>query len=151
MMTTITFKTPLGAMYAVEKGGAITEIGLGEKKDASPPAPVLLTARRQLEEYFAGNRQTFELPIALSGTAFQVAVWECLLKIPYGKTATYGEIAESLGKKKATRAVGAACGANPLMIVVPCHRVIGKNGRLTGYAGGLAVKDALLRLEKPAR
>lgn len=104
-------------------------------------------ARRQLDEYFAGNRKDFDLPLKLSGTDFQVQVLEELLKIPYGETTSYGDIARRIGRPKAVRAVGAANGRNPLPIVVPCHRVIGSHGDLTGFGGGLDTKAALLRLE----
>jgi len=101
----------------------------------------------QLEEYFAGKRLEFDLPLDARGTAFQKLVWEQLLAIPYGKTRSYGEIAARLGKPSASRAVGAANGRNPLSIVVPCHRVIGTSGALTGFAGGLETKRVLLELE----
>lgn len=103
--------------------------------------------RRQLDEYFAGDRKVFELPLRLSGTEFQVLVLEELLRIPYGETTSYGDIAKRIGRPKAVRAVGAANGRNPLPIVVPCHRVIGSHGDLTGFGGGLDTKAALLRLE----
>ncbi|MDD9266933.1 methylated-DNA--[protein]-cysteine S-methyltransferase [Paenibacillus sp. GCM10023248] len=103
---------------------------------------------QQLEEYLQGMRETFTLPVALRGTAFQQAVWRELYRIPHGRTASYTEIARQLDKASAVRAVGTAIGANPVLIVVPCHRVVGKNGALTGYRGGVANKDRLLRLEK---
>ncbi len=102
----------------------------------------------QLEAYFAGELRAFELPLAPKGTAFQLTVWEALLQIPYGETVSYGDIAQAIGKPTATRAVGAANGKNPLPIVVPCHRVIGSDGTLTGYGGGLSIKATLLELEK---
>ena len=112
------------------------------------PAPVLVEVARQLGEYFAGERRSFELPIAPSGTPFRRSVWQALLAIPYGQTRTYGQVAARLGLPlTASRAVGAANGANPIPVVVPCHRVIGAGGRLTGYGGGLDRKEALLRLE----
>jgi methylated-DNA-[protein]-cysteine S-methyltransferase len=104
-------------------------------------------ARRQLSEYFAGERRCFDLPLRLSGTEFQVSVLQALQEIPYGETVSYGEIARRIGRPKAVRAVGAANGRNPLPIVVPCHRVIGSTGDLTGFGGGLDTKEALLRLE----
>ena len=103
--------------------------------------------RTVFDEYFSGDRKAFDLPLKLSGTDFQVQVLEELLRIPYGETASYGEIAERIGRPKAVRAVGAANGRNPLPIVVPCHRVIGSHGDLTGFGGGLDTKAALLRLE----
>ena len=109
--------------------------------------PLLLEARRQLEEYFAGLRAAFSLPLAPEGTDFQKAVWRELENIPYGETRTYGQIARALGNPKASRAVGMANHKNPVEIMIPCHRVIGADGSLTGYAGGLDIKETLLRLE----
>ncbi|WP_339463764.1 methylated-DNA--[protein]-cysteine S-methyltransferase [Pseudomonas sp. EA_105y_Pfl2_R69] len=102
---------------------------------------------RQLDEYFAGCRQRFELPLAPQGTAFQQAVWQALLQIPFGQTSSYSALAAQIARPKAVRAVGAANGANPIAIIIPCHRVIGRDGSLTGYAGGLPRKALLLKLE----
>ncbi len=107
----------------------------------------LATVRQQLSEYFAGERKSFDVPLALEGTEFQVSVLEALLDIPYGETTSYGAIAKQIGRPKAVRAVGAANGRNPIPIIVPCHRVIGSSGDLTGFGGGLDTKAALLRLE----
>jgi methylated-DNA-[protein]-cysteine S-methyltransferase len=104
-------------------------------------------AIRQLRDYFAGRRTGFDLPLSPEGTPFQLAVWRQLQDIPYGGTISYGELARRVGNPKASRAVGAANGANPIPIVIPCHRVIGADGRLTGFGGGLPVKEALLALE----
>ena len=101
----------------------------------------------QLSEYFSGSRRQFDLPLDLRGTAFQLAVWEKLLGVPYGETISYGELALEIGKPTAARAVGAAVGANPIPIIVPCHRVIGKTGELVGFGGGLDLKRRLLALE----
>ncbi|MBS3783426.1 MAG: methylated-DNA--[protein]-cysteine S-methyltransferase [Anaerolineae bacterium] len=101
----------------------------------------------QLREYFSGSRQAFDLPLDVRGTAFQRSVWSQVVRIPYGTTATYGDIAQLVGKPKASRAVGGAVGANPLPIVIPCHRVIGAEGILTGFGAGLDTKEMLLRLE----
>lgn len=106
--------------------------------------PLLIRAERQLKEYFKGERPSFELPLLPSGTAFQKKVWKALLRIPFGETRSYGEIAKRVGSPHAARAVGAAIGRNPVSIIVPCHRVIGANGRLTGFAGGLRAKEFLL-------
>jgi methylated-DNA-[protein]-cysteine S-methyltransferase len=104
-------------------------------------------ACRQLDQYFAGRRQRFELLLAPHGTAFQQAVWQALQRIPFGQTSSYSALAEQIARPKAVRAVGAANGANPIAVVIPCHRVIGRDGSLTGYAGGLARKALLLELE----
>jgi methylated-DNA-[protein]-cysteine S-methyltransferase len=109
--------------------------------------PILLKAERQLGEYFAGKRKEFEVPLDMRGTSFQKNVWEALLAIPFGETRSYGQLAKQLGNPNATRAVGAANGRNPLSIIVPCHRVIGSTGKLTGFGGGLETKAHLLNLE----
>jgi methylated-DNA-[protein]-cysteine S-methyltransferase len=109
--------------------------------------PMLQKAEQQLQEYFAGKRTSFAIPLDPKGTPFQKNVWEALLAIPFGETRTYGALAKQLGTPTASRAVGAANGRNPLSIVVPCHRVIGASGKLTGFAGGLEVKAHLLELE----
>lgn len=124
---------------------ACPSLGSDARKQASHP--VLRQAKAQLQEYFAGARRTFDLPLAPVGTPFQRDVWNALLEIPYGKTQSYGEIARRIGRAKAVRAVGAANGANPLPVVVPCHRVIGADGSLTGYGGELWRKRKLLALE----
>ncbi|MEZ5321775.1 MAG: methylated-DNA--[protein]-cysteine S-methyltransferase [Microthrixaceae bacterium] len=118
---------------------------LGEATDLDDS--LLATAERQLDEYFAGDRTSFDLPLHRRGTDLQMQVWERLDTIPYGRTTTYGAIAAALGDPNLAQAVGGAVGHNPLSIVVPCHRVVGANGSLTGYAGGLDRKTALLRLE----
>ncbi len=112
---------------------------------------VLSRARIQLEEYFSGNRTRFDLPLLMVGTGFQKAVWTALNEVPYGKTATYLDLAKILGNEKAVRAVAAANGANALAIVIPCHRIVGSRGELLGYSGGLAVKQRLLQLEQGSR
>ena len=109
---------------------------------------VLLETQKQLTEYFAGKRQQFDLPLDFAGTEFQQKVWQALLSIPFGETRSYRDIAEQIGNVKAVRAVGAANGKNPISIIAPCHRVVGTNGKLVGFAGGLDNKDILLRLEK---
>lgn len=114
----------------------------------APDHPVLHETRRQLDAYFAGTHRIFDLPLDLPQDGFQGRVWQELLSIPYGETRTYGQIAKHLGSPGASRAVGAANGRNPISIVAPCHRVVGSNGKLTGFAGGLDVKARLLRLER---
>ena len=113
----------------------------------SPRHPVLVETERQLREYFAGRRQTFDLKLDFVGTPFQRTVWKALLTIPFGQTRSYGQIAKQVGRPSASRAVGAANGRNPVSIVAPCHRVVGSTGALTGFGGGLDVKERLLRLE----
>lgn len=147
--------SPIGGLELVEDGGALVAI----RFDATPPdpaaapadadlPPVLVEAARQLAEYFAGTRRVFDLALRPAGTEFQRRVWEVLATVPWGTTTTYGALAARLWLPPgASRAVGAANGANPLPIVLPCHRVIGSDGSLTGYAGGLARKATLLRLE----
>ena len=110
--------------------------------------PVLLETARQLNEYFAGQRRQFDLPLDFEGTAFQQKVWQALLSIPFGETRSYKQIAEQIGNPKAVRAVGAANGKNPISIIAPCHRVIGSSGALVGFAGGLDKKQILLSLEQ---
>jgi methylated-DNA-[protein]-cysteine S-methyltransferase len=113
----------------------------------APDHPVLRDTERQITEYFAGRRRSFDLPLDPVGTRFQNDVWRALVAIPFGETRSYGQLAAQLGNPRATRAVGAANGKNPISIVVPCHRVIGSSGKLTGFAGGLEVKARLLALE----
>ena len=119
---------------------------VGPRQPREEPEAVAF-AVSQLDEYFSGSRQAFDLPLDVRGTGFQRAVWSQVVRIPYGATATYGDIALLVGKPRASRAVGGAVGANPLPIVIPCHRVIGAGGALTGFGSGLDVKETLLRLE----
>ena len=127
------------------KNGAPGEPGAGWIESSTAP---LEQAACQLREYFAGKRTGFDLPLAPEGTQFQRSVWRKLQDIPYGRTISYGELARKVGNPKASRAVGAANGQNPIPIVIPCHRVIGANGKLTGFGGGLPIKEALLALER---
>ncbi|MCD4524733.1 methylated-DNA--[protein]-cysteine S-methyltransferase [Nocardioides sp. cx-173] len=154
-----TLDSPVGELRVVEHGGAITAIEFspyaaadGRVRGARDDAhPVLVEAVRQLSAYFARDLKEFDLPLAPIGTAFQQQVWAQLVGIPYGQTASYGQIAAQLGRTNAaSRAVGLANGSNPIPIVIPCHRVIGANGTLTGYAGGVARKQTLLELEQDA-
>jgi methylated-DNA-[protein]-cysteine S-methyltransferase len=145
--------SPVGRLELVEEGGALVAISFDAPADGSPGhdrggSAVLGEAHHQLAEYFAGRRRVFDLPLRPSGTDFQRRVWGVLETVPWGTTTTYGAIAARLGLPPgASRAVGAANGANPLPVVLPCHRVIGSDGTLTGYAGGLERKALLLRLE----
>ncbi len=145
-------QTPLGDIGISEDGGAITEVFFGLRQpgeDAS--SPLLEKAANQLREYFAGRRRNFDLPLAPQGTPFSQRVWAALLKIPYGETCSYGDIARAVGSPKAFRAVGMANNRNPIAIVIPCHRVIGSDGTLVGYGSGLDKKRWLLALEGPAQ
>ncbi|MEO5610873.1 MAG: methylated-DNA--[protein]-cysteine S-methyltransferase [Ornithinibacter sp.] len=145
--------SPVGLLELVERDGALVAIHFDAAPDGTSGterggSPVLTEAHRQLSDYFAGRRRVFDLPLRPSGTDFQRRVWALLSDVPWGRTITYGSIASDLGLPPgASRAVGAANGANPVPVVVPCHRVIGADGTLTGYAGGLARKATLLRLE----
>jgi len=145
--------SPVGALRIVADDEGIREIWfVADQVEPGVPAdPLLRRARSQLEEYFAGRRTTFDLPLAPAGSSFQRRVWRALLEIPYGQTESYGELAARLGLVNGARAVGAANGQNPLPIVVPCHRVIGANGRLVGYGGGLERKQVLLGIEARAQ
>ena len=155
MITCTEFDSPLGPLLVAASGQGLCGLYFREhrhfrgadgwRRDARQP--LLLEARAQLDDYFAGRRQAFDLPLAAQGTTFQKAVWRELAKIAHGDLLSYGELAQRLGQPRAVRAVGAAIGRNPLCIIVPCHRVVGANRALTGYAGGLARKQALLALE----
>jgi methylated-DNA-[protein]-cysteine S-methyltransferase len=140
------FLTPAGAVTLSETDGQLTHLQFCYSTNADV-SPVLEQARHQLAEYFSGTRRTFSLPLHPKGTPFQQTVWQALQQIPYGETRSYGEVAQMIGNPNACRAVGLANNRNPLAIFIPCHRVIGTDGRLTGYAGGLHVKRLLLSLE----
>lgn len=152
--------SPVGKLTLVANGARLAAIlwendrpnrvrlGAMEEDAANP---VLLETQRQLEEYFAGARECFDIALDFTGTEFQKKVWQALLAIPYGETRSYADIAFQIGSAKAVRAVGAANGRNPISIIAPCHRVIGADGSLTGFAGGLVTKQSLLRLEGLAR
>ena len=147
LLTLVASERGLAAiLWPDDRPGRVRLDAVGE----APDHPVLSEAERQLAEYFAGERTTFDLPLASEGSEFQKKVWAELQRIPYGETASYGDIARRLGYEPViSRAVGAANGANPIPIIVPCHRVIGSDGSLTGYAGGLERKKTLLDLEVP--
>ncbi len=152
-MTGLRFDTLLGPLYVAEDGEGICLIEFGgalPEGCAEAETPLLLEARRQLAEYFAGERIRFTLPLSLCGTPFQKRVWQALRDIPFGETRRYGQVAAAVGCPKACRAVGGANHKNPVSIVVPCHRVIGADGSLVGYGGGLDKKKALLKLEASA-
>lgn len=146
------YSTIVGKIAIVAQGNAITGVSFCDKaapQDADlQETDVIRNAARQLTEYFAGQRKTFDLILAPEGSAFQQSVWQVLQKIPYGTTSSYKDIARQIGQPKACRAVGMANNKNPIAIIIPCHRVIGSNGKLVGYAGGLSVKETLLKLEE---
>jgi methylated-DNA-[protein]-cysteine S-methyltransferase len=152
----ITIASPVGPLRLRARGDELAAVHLptdehvpDEPEDARP-SDVLLATADQLREYFAGHRRTFDLPLAPQGTGFQQIVWNALLAIPFGQTRSYGQIAAAIGRPAASRAVGAANGRNPIAIIVPCHRVIGASGDLTGYGGGLPTKRWLLAHEGAA-
>jgi methylated-DNA-[protein]-cysteine S-methyltransferase len=148
-------ESPIGKLLIAGDADAIRIISFAKNGKPTKPEPdwqessrgAISQAARQLREYFAGKRTDFDLPLAPEGTGFQLSVWRRLQEIPYGETISYGELARRVGNPKASRAVGAANGQNPIPIVIPCHRVIGANGKLTGFGGGLPTKEALLALE----
>lgn len=152
MQKTMTVKSPVGELTLVGDASALEELWL----PGSAPArvakrgttPLLQRVADQLAEYFAGDRRDFDIPLAPQGTPFQQRAWNALLYIPYGEVRSYGEQARMIGRPTASRAVGAANGKNPISIIVPCHRVIGANGQLTGYGGGLPLKQWLLEHER---
>ena len=142
------YDTYAGRIGIAEEDGAITHLIFSERDWTVEETDLIKETNRQLVEYFAGKRKEFDIPTRLEGTEFQKRVWEELRKIPYGKTVTYKDIAEAVGCPKGFRAVGLANNRNPISIIYPCHRVIGSNGSLTGYGGGLDVKEKLLELER---
>ena len=143
------FNSPIGAVRLTEDGGSIIRIELVDTFDESTaPTPVLHEAAQQIKAFLCGNRQQLDFPIRMAGTPFQQRVWRALQQIPYGTTRTYGEIATAIGNPRASRAVGMACNKNPLLLIVPCHRVVGANGTLTGFAYGTDAKCWLLELER---
>ena len=141
------YDSPFGQFEIGHEDGYVVQIRQSCNGDSHCASTASDLAALQLQEYLEGTRRIFDFPILLKGTSFQKAVWNCLQEIPYGEVRTYGQIAAQIGKPKASRAVGMACNKNPLWIVIPCHRVIGSNQKLTGYAGGLDLKQRLLDLE----
>ena len=149
MIHRFTYETVLGDVTLVEEDGALLAISLKSIQEGTEQeTPIIKEAHRQITEYLKGERKVFDLPIRLRGTDFQQQVWTALLDIPYGETRSYKQIAEAIGNPKGMRAVGMANNRNPLLIVVPCHRVIGANGSMVGYGEGVETKEFLLRLEK---
>ena len=141
------YDTYAGRIGIAEEDGAITHLIFSERDWTVEETDLIKETKRQLDEYFAGKRTEFDVPLLFAGTDFQKTVWNALLNIPYGKTVSYATLSQDLGKLKAIRAVAAANGANSISILVPCHRVIGSNQKLVGYAGGLPAKQWLLDLE----
>ena len=146
----VVVQSPVGDLTLTEENGALTGLYFGRRSLEGEEGLTALLERtsRQLEEYFAGKRKQFDLPLSLRGTEFQRQVWAALRDIPYGETRSYGQIAQAVGRPKAVRAVGMANHRNPISIIVPCHRVVGADGSLTGYGGGLENKKFLLALER---
>jgi methylated-DNA-[protein]-cysteine S-methyltransferase len=162
-MKIVVHPSPVGPLTLVSNGSALMGCSFFSNRRCADPAPrikllgegendpLLDATRRQLDRYFAGALKRFTVPLELRGSEFQQLVWRALLGIPYGQTVSYGDIARRIGKPRAVRAVGAANGQNPVCIIVPCHRVMGADGSLTGFAGGLACKEHLLNLERLTR
>jgi methylated-DNA-[protein]-cysteine S-methyltransferase len=144
------FSSTVGPLTLEGDDHALTRLGFGEPRAPQGDAAAVAAAAIQLEQYFAGERTDFDLDLELAGTPFERRVWEEVRAIPYGETATYAEIARQIGRPSACRAVGRANGRNPVAVIVPCHRVVGSDGSLTGYAGGIEMKRALLDLERGA-
>ncbi len=151
-MKTAVYHSPFGDMELDYEEDALTALKMAKKKAVGEaPEGLALAVFQELDEYFQGKRKTFDIPLRTHGTPFQEKVWAALRAIPYGEVRSYKEVAEAIGHPKAYRAVGMANNANPIFIIVPCHRVIGADGSLTGYGGGLPMKKALLSLEKGNR
>ncbi len=144
-----TYDSPIGplTLVASERGLVALEFGKRKHPEAAEDPRRFAACRKELEQYFAGKREEFTVPLDIRGTEFQKRCWHELLKIPYGQTRSYRQIAEAVGNRNAVRAVGLANGQNPIAIIVPCHRVIASDGTLCGYGGGLELKEELLRLE----
>jgi methylated-DNA-[protein]-cysteine S-methyltransferase len=145
------YDTDIGKITIAEEDGYITHVLFSHENlpDSRVNETALLKdAHKQISEYLKGERRSFDLPLSPSGTEFQQRVWKALTGIPYGETVTYEDIARKVGNEKACRAVGMANNRNPISLIIPCHRVIGKNGKLTGYGGGLGIKEYLLKLER---
>lgn len=144
-----TYETVLGSVTFIEEDGALLSISMqATDRGIEQETPLIKDALLQLSEYLRGERKKFDIPFRMRGTEFQIQVWKVLQNIPYGETRSYKQIAEAIGDPKAVRAIGMANNRNPLLIVIPCHRVIGKDGSLVGYGEGIEMKEFLLRLEK---
>ncbi len=147
-MITCYYQTKIGRIKIAQEGDAIVEINVTDsEKESERETPLIKKTIKELKEYLEGKRKIFDIPIDTQGTEFQEKVWNALLEIPYGETKSYEDIAKMVGCPKGARAVGMANHNNKIIIIIPCHRVIGKNGKLVGYAGGLPVKEKLLQIE----
>jgi methylated-DNA-[protein]-cysteine S-methyltransferase len=155
MISYVRIPSPIGPLLLVGDNSKLCQIHFATNGRSASPQPdwkdnpaAFVEPIRQLRAYFAGDLETFDLPLSPQGTPFQQRVWKELCKIPYGETISYGQLASRIGNPNASRAVGLANGFNPIPIIIPCHRVIGSNGKLTGYGGGLPIKEKLLALER---
>jgi methylated-DNA-[protein]-cysteine S-methyltransferase len=149
MKYSFSYNTPIGRLWLAEEDGSLTDLSFRSILNAEErETPLLKRVTAQLTEYFEGKRRIFDMPLNPIGTAFQKSVWSALQDIPYGETRSYKDIAVAVGNEKACRAVGMANNKNPISVIIPCHRVIGAHGALTGYGGGLDIKQALLNMEK---
>ena len=142
-------ETEIGRLYLAEENGCIVRLAVGQapEQDELGESSLLKQAEAEVTEYLAGKRRTFTVPLRAEGTPFQKAVWDALKRIPFGETRCYGEIAREVGSPKGARAVGMACNRNPILLMIPCHRVVGSTGKLVGFACGLPMKERLLQLE----
>ena len=142
-------ETEIGRLYLAEEDGYIVRLVVGQatEQDELGESPLLKQAEAEVAEYLAGERKVFTVPVRAEGTSFQKAVWDALQRIPFGETRSYGEIAREVGSPKGARAVGMACNRNPILLMIPCHRVVGSTGKLIGFACGLPMKERLLQLE----
>lgn len=148
MIKGIYYNSPIGRLWIEEENGEICAITKTDNIFPEQPSTFLYAVRNELEEYFCGNRKAFSFPVCPSGTKFQLKVWQALSQIPYGTVKSYKEIAENIGNPLAYRAVGNACNKNPILLAIPCHRVVGSNHALTGFALGIEIKKELLNLER---
>lgn len=140
--------SPIGTLRITSDGKKIVGIDTAKKKEKSDPDATSQRCSREITRYFEGKTDGFSVPMSADGTSLQKSVWKAMCRIPYGKTKTYGAIAQEIGKPKAVRAVGTACGKNPLLLMIPCHRIVGSHGRLGGFSAGIKAKKYLLALEK---
>jgi methylated-DNA-[protein]-cysteine S-methyltransferase len=148
-MKSYSYDTKIGKIIVEAEDNHIVKVSFSHTNAGNmEETPLIKNAYAQIAEYLNGQRKVFDLPLRFLGTKFQNTVWRALLKIPYGETRSYKEISKTIGEKQTYRAVGAACKQNPICIIIPCHRVIGTNGNLTGYAGGINIKETLLQIER---